>query len=141
MISLFIDTSLVNVSISIIKDDKILSLIQEEIPNMHSVYVTKYIKDALDKNNIARSFIDSGDAKIIENGIYYNPASPKVLDLLLREIQEIISNYNVDGIHFDDYFYPDNTIDIEQYSKYFIDNNIFGFFGSIYYPISLINKK
>ena len=48
MISLFIDTSLVNVSISVLKDGKILSLIQKEIPNMHSSYTTKFIKDALD---------------------------------------------------------------------------------------------
>ena len=59
MISLFIDTSLVNVSISIIKDDKILSLIQEEIPNMHSVYATKFIKDALDEAKIDANDIDN----------------------------------------------------------------------------------
>ena len=40
MISLFIDTSMVNVSISIVKDGKILSIIQEEIPNEHSKYAT-----------------------------------------------------------------------------------------------------
>ena len=52
MISLFIDTSLVNVSISILKDGKVLSLIQKEIPNMHSSYTTKFIKDALDDAHI-----------------------------------------------------------------------------------------
>ena len=78
----------------------------------------------LARDNIARVFIDSGDAKICENGIYYNPASPKVLDLLLREITELISNYNIDGIHLDDYFYPDDSIDLENYGKYFVDNNI-----------------
>ena len=59
MISLFIDTSLVNVSISIIKDSKILSLIQKEIPNMHSVYTTKFIKDALDEAKIDANEIDN----------------------------------------------------------------------------------
>ena len=58
MISLFIDTSLVNVSISVIKDNKILSLIQKEIPNMHSSYVTKFIKDALDEAKIDANDID-----------------------------------------------------------------------------------
>ena len=59
MISLFIDTSLVNVSISIIKDGKILSLIKKEIPNMHSVYATKFIKDALDEAKIDANAIDN----------------------------------------------------------------------------------
>ena len=59
MISLFIDTSLVNVSISVLKDDKILSLIQKEIPNMHSVYTTKFIKDALDKAGVDANDIDN----------------------------------------------------------------------------------
>lgn len=59
MISLFIDTSLANVSISVIRDNKILSNINENIPNMHSVYVTKYIKDALDKANIDANEVDN----------------------------------------------------------------------------------
>ena len=65
MISLFIDTSLVNVSISVIKDGKILSLIERETPNMHSVYTTKFIKDALDEakidaNDINNIFVVNG---------------------------------------------------------------------------------
>jgi len=59
MISLFIDTSLINVSISIIKDDKILSLIEKEVPNMHSVYTTRFIKDALDEAKIDANDIDN----------------------------------------------------------------------------------
>ena len=59
MISLFIDTSLVNVSISVLKDGKILSLIQKEIPNMHSSYTTKFIKDALDDAHIDANDIDN----------------------------------------------------------------------------------
>ena len=59
MISLFIDTSLVNVSISIIKDGKILSLVSREIPNMHSVYATKFIKDCLDEAKIDANDVDN----------------------------------------------------------------------------------
>lgn len=58
MICLFIDTSLVNVSISVTKDDKILSLIQKEIPNMHSVYATKFVKDVLDEAGIDANQVD-----------------------------------------------------------------------------------
>jgi len=65
MISLFIDTSLSNVSISILKDGKVLSIIQEEIPNEHSKYVTSYVKrviDAagIDANDIDRIFVVNG---------------------------------------------------------------------------------
>ena len=59
MISLFIDTSLVNVSISIVKDNEILAIIQKDIPNMHSVYTTKFIKDVLDEARIDANDIDN----------------------------------------------------------------------------------
>ena len=52
MISLFIDTSLSDVSIALLKDEKLLSLINNNIPGEHSVYVTKYIEDILKENNI-----------------------------------------------------------------------------------------
>ena len=59
MISLFIDTSLVSVSISVLKNGKILSIIQEDIPNMHSVYATKFVKDVLDQANIDANQVDN----------------------------------------------------------------------------------
>ena len=59
MISLFIDTSMVNVSISVVKDNKILSIIREDIPNEHSKYATSYIKSVLDKANIDANDIDN----------------------------------------------------------------------------------
>ncbi len=37
---------------------------------------------------------------------YYNPGLPEVQQKLTNVIEEIVSNYNVDAIHFDDYFYP-----------------------------------
>lgn len=59
MISLFIDTSMQNVSISIIKDNSILSIIQKDIPNLHSVYTTKFVKDALDEAKIDANEVDN----------------------------------------------------------------------------------
>ena len=52
MISLFIDTSLSDVSISLLKEEKIMSTIHNNIPGEHSIYVTKYIEDILKTNNI-----------------------------------------------------------------------------------------
>ncbi|MCI4671147.1 MAG: family 10 glycosylhydrolase [Bacteroidia bacterium] len=38
--------------------------------------------------------------------LYLNPGLPKVRDYLVRVVMEVVKNYDVDGIHFDDYFYP-----------------------------------
>ncbi len=56
----------------------------------------------------------------VGNGIYYNPALPKVRKLIENGIKEIIYNYDVDGIQFDDYFYPttNESFDRKQYLKY-----------------------
>ncbi|WP_228235532.1 glycoside hydrolase family 10 protein [Allomuricauda sp. M10] len=37
---------------------------------------------------------------------YYNPGIPEVRDKFNQIIKELVSNYEVDAIHFDDYFYP-----------------------------------
>lgn len=37
---------------------------------------------------------------------YYNPGLPEVKEHLLAVIKEIVDNYDIDAIHFDDYFYP-----------------------------------
>ena len=78
----------------------------------------------LSSNNPAITFLKTGDAKITKTGIYYNPSSSKVIDLLIKQIYEIITNYDVDGIHLDDYFYEDLEIDLENYQRYFLNNNI-----------------
>lgn len=44
-----------------------------------------------------------------EECLIYNPASPEVRDLITDGILEIVNNYDVDGIHFDDYFYVGST--------------------------------
>jgi len=37
---------------------------------------------------------------------YYNPGLPEVQQHLVDIMEEVISNYEVDALHFDDYFYP-----------------------------------
>lgn len=41
--------------------------------------------------------------------LYFNPAVPEVQKLILDGVREIVQNYDVDGIHIDDYFYPSDT--------------------------------
>lgn len=56
--------------------------------------------------------------------LYYNPASKEVQNLIVNGIKEIVKNYDVDGIHFDDYFYPnlgakyESNFDALEYEAY-----------------------
>lgn len=53
------------------------------------------------------------------NKLYYDPGLPEVRKHIVDTVNEVVSNYNVDGIHFDDYFYPDsNFTDNQTYNKY-----------------------
>ncbi len=38
--------------------------------------------------------------------LYFNPALPQVQKHVANIVAEVVRNYDVDGIHFDDYFYP-----------------------------------
>ncbi|WPO77013.1 glycoside hydrolase family 10 protein [Flavobacterium sp. KACC 22761] len=37
---------------------------------------------------------------------YYNPALPEVQEHLTKVVKEVVDKYDIDAIHFDDYFYP-----------------------------------
>ena len=56
----------------------------------------------------------------LASGVYLNPASSEVRALIIDGIREIIDNYAVDGIHFDDYFYPttEAIFDKQSYDRY-----------------------
>ena len=55
-----------------------------------------------------------------EGGVYLDPAYPYVRSLIADGAAEIAEKYEVDGIHFDDYFYPaeDASLDSEAYALY-----------------------
>lgn len=56
-----------------------------------------------------------------ETGLYYDPGLPAVRTLILNGIKELVRNYDIDGIHFDDYFYPYDLSgfdDSDTYKKY-----------------------
>lgn len=42
------------------------------------------------------------------NALYYDPAQEAVQEYIAETVAEIVENYDVDAIHFDDYFYPSN---------------------------------
>ncbi len=37
---------------------------------------------------------------------YFNPGLPEVRDYITKIITNVVRNYDIDGVHFDDYFYP-----------------------------------
>ncbi len=54
-----------------------------------------------------------------DGNLYYDPALAEVRELITDGVMEIVKNYNVDGIHFDDYFYPAvNFADEQSYQRY-----------------------
>ena len=53
-----------------------------------------------------------------------NPGLPAVREYIVNVIQDIANRYDVDGIHFDDYFYPYTGMEaIPQDAKTYIQNN------------------
>lgn len=51
--------------------------------------------------------------------MYLNPGEADSIDIILEGVREIVRNYDVDGIHMDDYFYPSSGFDDSAaYYKY-----------------------
>lgn len=71
----------------------------------------------LPKNHIARL----NPQYVVKHGddLYFDPAIPEVRTLIASGVEEILKSYEVDGIHFDDYFYPSKAFDdANSYRKY-----------------------
>ncbi len=54
-----------------------------------------------------RSFIIEYKNSSGENCMILDPARQETIDLITNGVKEIVEKYDVDGIHFDDYFYVD----------------------------------
>lgn len=69
---------------------------------------------ALSSNNILKQWYNDtskrGTYIVAVNETYYlNPGYAETRQLIIDGVKEICQNYNVDGIHFDDYFYPEGV--------------------------------
>ncbi len=79
---------------------------------------------AISSNNILRQWYNDSTKKdkyiVAVNGNYYlNPGYAETRQLIIDGVTEICLNYDVDGIHFDDYFYPEgvtNSFDAEAFA-------------------------
>ena len=92
-------------------------------------------KTTITEKNPAYKYLDS-DIVYINNGIYYNPSKQETEDLIVKGVEELL-NYDVDGILFDDYFYPDNNIDKKDYEEYIKNNE---FIEEKNYRLNIVNK-
>ena len=54
----------------------------------------------------------------VGDGVYLTPAVPEAAAYVVQGVAELVQNYAVDGIHFDDYFYPttEESIDAVQFA-------------------------
>lgn len=80
---------------------------------------------ALDNDSPAYKWLNDNnpdnDINVIRfGGIYLNPAESDVRRLIIDGIRELLSKYIIDGVHFDDYFYPtaDPEFDKASYENY-----------------------
>lgn len=86
--------------------------------------------NTLSKDNQARKWRTNKSKKddryVLSFGgsLYYNPSVIWVQNLIRDGIEEIVEKYDVDGIHFDDYFYPTlgsnykKNFDYKEYNEY-----------------------
>ena len=89
--------------------------------------------------------------KVVDGKIYFNPAYDKVTDLIVNGVKEIVENYNISAIHFDDYFYPTQSknFDKKEYKKYGGDlsltdwrrQNVTNMVKRVYETIKTANKN
>jgi uncharacterized lipoprotein YddW (UPF0748 family) len=57
---------------------------------------------------------------VYDNTTEFNPGIPAVWDYVTNIVRDIVRRYDVDAIHFDDYFYPYKT-----QGEYFADDNAY----------------
>ena len=90
----------------------------------------EYNYTLLSEDNPARKWLESDSVSDNRNvleydgKLYYNPSKKAVRKLIINGIEEIVTNYDIDGIHLDDYFYPifstddhDTEFDAPEYYK------------------------
>ncbi len=78
--------------------------------------------DPLPPGSPAAELVNKGENDVAASagGLYANPASPAAQRVILNGLRELLERYAVDGLQFDDYFYPttDESFDAPLYRAY-----------------------
>ncbi|MBQ6413670.1 MAG: family 10 glycosylhydrolase [Ruminococcus sp.] len=79
---------------------------------------TKNTPDELSDDNPAVK--NSGMTVEVNDGVYLNPADDNAIKLIADGVRELVRNYDIDAVQFDDYFYPPDcgNFDQEDYERY-----------------------
>lgn len=108
-----------------LKKDKINTVFFHVVPCNDAIYPSEYLKwskymfakkpsydplqiliELAHENEISfHAWLNPYRKKI---GVSFNPGKESSIDRILDIVNEIVDNYEVDGIHMDDYFYPSN---------------------------------
>lgn len=65
---------------------------------------------------IIKKWINAGEpyVKAVNGRWYLDPSYTETVELLEAAVEEILNNYDVDGVHIDDYFYPTTDEDFDR---------------------------
>ncbi len=77
----------------------------------------------LAKDNFARLHPEYVVAGLYDEKLILNPSEPMVQRFIVDTIMEIVENYDVDGLHFDDYFYLDGASSSNTENTCFVGYN------------------
>lgn len=90
----------------------------------------------LSLNNPVYKYIGS-DVLYINNGVYLNPSKEETVEIIVDGVMELVKNYKIEGVLFDDYFYPDNEIDKLDYNEYV---KKYGYIEKQKYNLDVVNN-
>jgi uncharacterized lipoprotein YddW (UPF0748 family) len=97
---------------------------------MNPFRIQQNLTDKLSDKNVANKHPDW----VVTYGTrtYLDPGIPAVRDYLKKVVEEVVQNYDIDAIHFDDYFYPypiantpfPDTLSFKMYNRGFSPDQI-----------------
>lgn len=76
------------------------------------------------KWRLSKQRADRRNVLTFNNQLYYNPSKKEVRTLIVNGVKEVVKNYNINGVIFDDYFYPNlgssykTNFDYPEYKQY-----------------------
>lgn len=103
----------------------------------------------ISKDSYYYKWLETDNIERTSKGIFLNPASSEVLEYITKGLKELCQNYDIKGVLYDDYFYPNDTIDLETYEKtdksvslkQYRINNINNLIETSYDTIKSVNKE
>lgn len=71
----------------------------------------------ISKDSYYYKWFETDNIEVTDKGIYLNPASEEVIEYITKGLEELCKKYEIKGVIYDDYYYPNDTIDLKTYEK------------------------